>query len=205
LIKGTLEWRRACKPQLITAEDVKIELVNEGKMYKNGLDKTGRPIIYMKPGKDNTGAPEKEVKVKYLVYLMEKAIRSMDESKGVEKLVLIIDYKGYSQLAGLTMTRISKEILDILQDHYPERLGIAFIINAPWAWTVLWKMLQPFLTDRTKKKVRMLSSGDYSEIHEIVDLEVLETSYGGKNDFQYKWEKILEKKRTNFIQYLLKI
>jgi len=147
----------------------------------------------MKPGKDNTGAPEKEVKVKYLVYLMEKAVRSMDESKGVEKLVLIIDYKGYSQLAGLTMTRISKEILDILQDHYPERLGIAFIINAPWAWTVLWKMLQPFLTDRTKKKVRMLSSGDYSEIHEIVDLEVLETSYGGKNDFQYKWEKYWKK------------
>jgi hypothetical protein len=55
MIKNSLEWRRSYKPHLITAEDVKIELNNTGKMYRNGFDKHGRPIIYMKPGKDNTG------------------------------------------------------------------------------------------------------------------------------------------------------
>lgn len=96
-----------------------VELKNEGKMYRNGFDKLGRPIIYMKPGKDNTGAPEREVKVKYLVYLMEKATRACNESKGLDKLVWLIDFKNYNGLTGLTMTKISREILDILQDHYP--------------------------------------------------------------------------------------
>jgi hypothetical protein len=55
MIRETLKWRRNYKPHLITCEDVKTELKNEGKMYRNGKDKQGRPIIYMRPGKDNTG------------------------------------------------------------------------------------------------------------------------------------------------------
>jgi len=50
------------------------ELENEGKMYRNGFDHLDRPLLYMKPGNDNTGTKEKEEKVKYLVYLMEKCI-----------------------------------------------------------------------------------------------------------------------------------
>ena len=65
------------------------------------------------------GLPEKEVKVKYLVYLMEKASRATDESKGIEKLNWVVDYKDFSQLAGIVLTKVSKEILDVLQDHYP--------------------------------------------------------------------------------------
>lgn len=84
MLKETLEWRlEVCdciftnsslkyKPHLITAEDVKGELKNKGKMYRNGWDKYKRPILYMKPGLDNTGPSEREQKVKYLVYVMEK-------------------------------------------------------------------------------------------------------------------------------------
>ncbi len=51
MIRETLKWRRQYKPHLITAEDVIVELKNDGKMYRNGHDKFGRPVIYMKPGK----------------------------------------------------------------------------------------------------------------------------------------------------------
>lgn len=57
----------------------------------------------MKPAKDNTGVPEKEVKVKYLVYLMEKATASCDESKGIDKIIWLIDFKVISQTF-LTLT-----------------------------------------------------------------------------------------------------
>jgi len=174
-----------------------VELKNDGKMYKNGLDKIGRPVIYMKPGKDNTGAPEKEVKVKYLVYLLEKAIKSMDESKGVEKIIWIIDYAGFSQLTGFTMTKVSKEIVDILQNHYPERLGIAFINNAPWVWTLFWRMISPFLNEVTKNKVRMIGK-DKSSILEVVDGDVLEEPYGGTNHFQYNFDEHWQKEDIAF-------
>ena len=57
--------------------------------------------------------------MKYLIYLLEKATRDMDEENGVEKIVWIIDYANFSQLQGLTLTKLSKEIVDVLQNHYP--------------------------------------------------------------------------------------
>lgn len=139
------------------------------------------------------GASHKETKVKYLVYIMEKAIQKMEESQvtqhtlilfsfhphiaeqGVEKLLWVVDFKDNSQMHGMSLMKVSKEILDILQDHYPgitfvfcfdkavyvlcvfgylmlwllmslrfaERLGGALVINAPWVFHALWKVIAP--------------------------------------------------------------
>jgi hypothetical protein len=51
MLRETLKWRRSYKPHLIAAKDILVELKNDGKMYRMGKDKQGRPIIYMKPGK----------------------------------------------------------------------------------------------------------------------------------------------------------
>src|SRR5689334_1960425 len=95
----------------------------------------------MKPGRDNTGIAQKLEKVKYLVYVMEKSIGAMDETHtGVEKLAFIIDYSNFSQLSGMSLGKVSLEILDILQNHYPERLGYAFIVHAPLMFEFFWKV-----------------------------------------------------------------
>ncbi len=71
------------------------------------------------------------------------------------------------------MTKISMEIVDILQNHYPERLGVAFIHHAPWVWTIFWKMISPFLNDVTRNKVKMISK-DPSPVLEVIDADQLE-------------------------------
>jgi hypothetical protein len=48
MILETLNWRRETKPWALTAADVEIEMNNKGKMYRNGFDKHGRPILWMK-------------------------------------------------------------------------------------------------------------------------------------------------------------
>ena len=106
----------------------KVEMNNTGKMYRNGVDKGGRPIILMKPRNDNT--EEKEPKVKYLVYLLEKAIERMEEEyTGVTQLVILIDFADYNPLSGVKHTSTNREVLGILQNHYPERLFRAYILN----------------------------------------------------------------------------
>eukprot|EP01112_Ceratiomyxa_fruticulosa_P008510 TRINITY_DN2205_c0_g1_i1.p1 TRINITY_DN2205_c0_g1~~TRINITY_DN2205_c0_g1_i1.p1 ORF type:complete len:327 (-),score=67.84 TRINITY_DN2205_c0_g1_i1:28-1008(-) len=187
MLRDTIAWRREYKPMCITAEDIMIELKNEGKLYRNGKDKLGRPIIYMRPGKDNTGVPEKDVKIRYLVYLLEKCIMSMDEAKGEEKLAWMVDYKNYSQLTGMGMTKMAFEVLNIVQNHYPERLGVAYMVNAPWAFSIFWAMLTPFMSEVTKSKLTFVKSKDpllFEHIHE----DELEVEYGGKNDFQYDYD-----------------
>jgi len=188
MIRKTLEWRREYKPHKIVAKDIEIELKNDGKMYRHGFDKHGQPIVYMKPGKDNTGVPEKEWKVKYLVYIMEKCAKSIKPSTGAEKLVWLIDFSNYSTMGGIPMAKISKEIVDILQNHYPERLGAAYIMNAPFMFEVFWKMISPFVDPITKQKVSLMSK-DFSKLHENVDLDQLEKEYGGTDSFVYNFEE----------------
>jgi len=190
MLRETLKWRRVYKPHLITAEEVRSELQNEGKMYRNGKDKQGRPIIYMRPAKDNTGSKDKDLKVKYLVYLMEKATRSMDESVGVERSIWLIDYRGTSfyQVTAMNNAKLAREVLEIVQNHYPERLGAAYVINAPRIFEIFWKMVSPFLTDVTKSKLNVLKEEDLPILNNLIDPHILEEGFGGKNSFKYNFE-----------------
>jgi len=194
MLLNSLQWRRIYRPDLITAKDVEIELRNEGKMYRGGFDKIGRPIIYMKPAKDNTGVPEREVKVRYLVYVMEKTIRAMPA--GVEKLDLLIDFKDANKISGIGEMKISKEILDIMQDHYPERLAHSFICNTPWVFNVFWKMISPFVNANTKRKVLLVKN--LGELQQYIDVDALEVDYGGKNEFKYNFEEHWQREDNEF-------
>jgi hypothetical protein len=133
----------------------------------------------MRPGRDNTGTNERLTKLKYLVYLMEKAAEYMDEEQGIEKLVWVVDFKGYSQISGLAMTNMSVEVLHVLQDHYPERLGGAFLFHTPWVWGMFWRMITPFMNEVTKSKVKMFGK----EIHHLAEYIDQENLLSGKIPF----------------------
>jgi len=196
MLSNTLTWRsKVFQPHKITSEDIIGELNNKGKMYRNGYDKYGRPVLYMKPGFDNTGAPEREQKLKYLVYQLEKCSRAANKNNR-EKLVLIIDFKGHNQMAGLSNIKTSQDVLAIIQDHYPETLGVAFIHNAPWSFQIFWSILSPFMQKITRQKIVMVKQE--KEFLDVIDEDQLEISYGGRNDFQYNFDDHWNKEDIEF-------
>ena len=67
-------------------------------------------------------------KQKHLVYSMERVIAVGNAAGLSEKIVLLIDYEGFSLTNGPPM-KTSKETLSILQNHYPERLQCAYLIR----------------------------------------------------------------------------
>jgi hypothetical protein len=73
--------------------------------------------------------------------------------------------------------KVAQTCLGLLQDHYPERLGLAFIINPPWWVSLLFTILSPFMDAVTKAKIHFIS-GDVAKLHsqlqEYVDDEQLE-------------------------------
>ena len=123
---GTLTWRREYGVWDLTGDHVSPE--NEtGKQFLLGYDISGRPCHYLNPGRQNTEPSPRQVQ--HLVFMVERAINLMIVDQ--ETLALLINFKS-SKSRTNTAPGIGqgREVLNILQIHYPERLGRALIINS---------------------------------------------------------------------------
>lgn len=73
--------------------------------------------------------------IKYLVYCMENAILNLPPEQ--EQMVWLIDFQGFN-MSHISI-KVTRETAHVLQDHYPERLGLAILYNPP-------KIFEPFFT-----------------------------------------------------------
>lgn len=124
-VLGTLTWRREYGVESLTSDHISPE--NEtGKQIILGYDIAGRPCQYLNPGRQNTEPSPKQVQ--HLVFMVERVIDIM--KPGQETLALLINFKS-SKSRSNTAPPLSqgREVLNILQTHYPERLGRALILN----------------------------------------------------------------------------
>jgi hypothetical protein len=123
---GTLTWRREYGVEELTGDHVSPES-ETGKQFIVGYDIAARPCHYLNPGRQNTEPSPRQVQ--HLVFMLERVIDLM--VPGQETLALLINFKS-SKTRSNTAPGIGqgREVLNILQTHYPERLGRALIINS---------------------------------------------------------------------------
>lgn len=81
----------------------------------------------------------------------------------------------------------SLAVLHILQDHYPERLGLSLIINVPFLVNAFFKMVMPLVDPITRAKVKfnpqVFKDGLFSED------QMMKEWWGGEKDFEYKHDE----------------
>lgn len=124
-LHATLAWRREYglddfKPEYISPEQ------ETGKQIIVGFDRQGRPCQYLNPGRQNTDASPRQIH--HLFYMVERVTDMMPA--GVESLSLMINFKPTEKRKNTSVpVSTAREVLHILQNHYPERLGKALIIN----------------------------------------------------------------------------
>lgn len=123
---ATLTWRREYGVEELTGDHISPES-ETGKQFIVGWDISGRPCHYLNPGRQNTEPSPRQVQ--HLVFMLERVIDIM--VPGQETLALLINFKT-SKTRSNTAPGLSqgREVLNILQTHYPERLGRALIINS---------------------------------------------------------------------------
>ncbi|CAK7200967.1 Phosphatidylinositol transfer protein (PITP) [Sporothrix eucalyptigena] len=175
-LKDTLTWRREYGVDALTADHISPE--NEtGKQVLLGYDKQGRVCHYLNPGRQNTDVSPRQVQ--HLVYMVERVIDIMPA--GQETLALLINFKT-SKSRSNTAPGIStgREVLHILQTHYPERLGRALIINVPWVVWGFFKLITPFIDPLTREKLKF-----NEDMNQYVPSEQLWTEFLGKLEFDY--------------------
>lgn len=102
-----------------------ISIENEtGKQVIMGYDIHGRPCLYLLPSNQNTEKSERQIQ--HLVFMIERVIDLMGPDQ--ETLALLVNFKETKSGQNATIGQ-AKQTLDILQNHYPERLGRALVIN----------------------------------------------------------------------------
>lgn len=163
MILETLNWRKEYKPLDINESDIK-HILDLQTMYRNGKDKHGRPILYVKTTYNPASV---EDRIKCLVFTLEEAIRSMDSmNTGIQKMCWIIDFNiRKSEKKSPDGGKVAKKTIELLQNHYPERLGNAIVLNAPWYMRMFWKVISVFMEAETREKFIFLT-GDAEHIKE---------------------------------------
>ncbi|CAG8677476.1 16405_t:CDS:2 [Funneliformis caledonium] len=201
-IKDSLAWRREYKPSEIDPKLVEFEAVT-GKQHLNGFDKDGRPILYLRPGLENTSPGPDQLR--FIIFNFESAIKIMPDN--VENIVIIVDFNFNNCSArnspGLG---VAKEFMNVLSSNYPERLGYSMIINAPWYFWGFFKLLSPFIDPVTKNKIKFVDIKNPSKVtqdsswvnpSDFILENQLESEYGGSNLFEYHhetyWNALCEK------------
>lgn len=123
-LEGTLVWRREYGVYDHTVDYIAPEM-ETGKMYTLGFDNIGRPCLYLNPARQNTERSPRQVHA--LVFMLERVIDMMGPAQ--ETLALLIDFKSATNSTSPSVGQ-GRQVLSILQMHYPERLGRSLIINS---------------------------------------------------------------------------
>ncbi|KAK1406768.1 hypothetical protein QVD17_38376 [Tagetes erecta] len=194
MFEASLIWRMSYKPEEILWEHVAAE-AETGKIYRSSFkDKNGRVVLVMRPRAQNSKSIKSQVK--YLVYCMENAILNLLADQ--EQMIWLIDFHGFN-LSNISI-KSTKETAYILQEQYPERLGLAILYNPPKFFEPFYKVVKPFLEPKTANKVKFVYSDDPNTktiMENLFCMDELESAFGGKNEESFDIKKYAEKMKED--------
>lgn len=199
LLRADVAWRRTMRPgDLVEMSPGEIcgctdELVERYMpTWHQGFDKLGRPVVFSHYGRFRF-APilDAGVTVEKLLQLQARNSERMarlcgEQSKKLGREVsaglLVMDTEGWDpanvRLAALEWAR---GIAKIDQEHYPERMGQLFLVNAPASVNYFYKITSWIMPQKSRDLVKIFAGREQWQpaLLELVDAAQLPPEYGG--------------------------
>ncbi|CAL0327716.1 unnamed protein product [Lupinus luteus] len=172
-----MKWRHSFVPNgFVSLSDIPHELA-QGKVFVQGFDKKDRPITIAFAAKHFQNKDDPYTFKRFVVFALDKLCSRMPP--GQEKFLAIADIKGWGYANSDIRGYINS--FTILQDYHPERLGKLFIVNAPYMFMKVWKVIYPFIDNNTKKRIVFVENKNLKEtLLEDIDESQLPHIYGGQ-------------------------
>lgn len=131
--------------------------------------------------------PQSELE-RHVTYLLEQADalkkkQSAKLNKVIETKICVFDFENFSlrQLYSLQVMDFLTSLLKMYEDNYPETLEFAYVINAPGFFPLFWKIICPFMSERTVSKVHIYGKDGWQEpLLRVLDPARLPQHWGGK-------------------------
>lgn len=152
-----------------------------GKVYFYKYDKQGRFITYIHVSKHIKDVRPQMETEKMTILSMETVRLILN--RDAPTACMVFDMNGFSmQNMDYGFIRF---LLNCFQNYYPEMLGVALIVGAPWIFHGCWKIIKQLLDPVVANKVQFLK--DKSEIKNYIDESEIPECLGGTNSFNYQY------------------
>ncbi|XP_074656075.1 clavesin-2-like [Tubulanus polymorphus] len=112
-----------------------------------------------------------------ILLTLEKLIE--DEETQVNGFVIIVDWSGFTfKQSTWIHPRLLKLMIEGLQDCFPARFAGIHFVNQPWYVEAAFKVVRPFLKDRTKEKF-LFHGNNLTTLHSSLHRDMLPAELGG--------------------------
>jgi len=176
MIRATVEWR---KNQPVTPPPLSKfrELYERGECLPHGRDKAGR-LTYFQFSR-NHDPDTSALSAENVLNVMRNFAAECDKHpEGPEQFSVVFDMTGMA--SENRDPHLIRALVDCLQNHHPERLGMCVIINAPPSFNVMWALYRTWLSPRTVRKVTFIGGyGWQRKLRLLFDEDQLVPCLGG--------------------------
>jgi len=199
LFLADLRWRRMMQPARVAEQAVEEvagctrEVLNDYlPTWFQGFDRQGRPVICSHYGKFRFAPVLKQTSVDNLIrlsiYNSERSARlcglqSIRLGREISCVVTVVDAEGWDphNIWSTNAYTWVKGMAKLDDEHYPERLGLMIVINAPRVVYHFWSMVKYLLPDSVRNKVLIFAGREQwtPMLLELIEPEQLPPEYGG--------------------------
>ncbi|KAH6566814.1 hypothetical protein BASA60_009301 [Batrachochytrium salamandrivorans] len=133
--------------------------------YFSGVDRDGRICCCVHVCRHVASDLKRDLSEKHVVMTMESVCMMVVQNQLKEDTVtIVVDLRGFGlQHQDAVATKF---LLNTFQNYYPERLGKALILSAPWLFSGFWQIIKPWLDPVVQAKVNFISTQD---LHQYID------------------------------------
>lgn len=135
-----------------------------------GNDIYGRPVFFIKAKDFNPKKISKENLVDIMIIKLESVISKLPLE--IDKILVIIDISQRNS-SNLSIPHL-KEVQDVMNKCYIERLSNVIVINKTFFFNIMWKIVSSVLPKRVIQKVIVVDEKNKKEVIRIIGDEVKE-------------------------------
>ena len=184
---ATMLWRKETQPQQMIAPERASQLIEVQRMkavWWREPDVFGRPVLLGWAARHLKNFPSQEEKTNHAMWALETATERcranpLSREGGPASYFVVL-----GDLSGLGMANVDygffQNMINLLQQYYPEQLGAFYVCNAGWLFNVIWKVVRPWLDKRTASKIFVNPTRE--ELLALLPAEHLPLSFGGDAD-----------------------
>jgi hypothetical protein len=190
-IGHSLEWREKYQPWMATKSV--LEENKDGWIYARGFsppsqtdpDYGQHSVIWVRPGPVIDSAAY----FRCIMHAVDRATAmSLQQSSGrVGKFNVMVDGRNY-EWSCVPALKYIKQAVIMLQDHFPDRLGMVWLVNVSLAGEILLRLVKQLLTKEVRDKLKILSSDPdrrKAQLETLSEKEYIPDWLGGTDTYRF--------------------